>query len=94
MFDKLSKIWSMLEGHKSYVMIVGVVVTETLYTIGYITPETRSELLKVFSVGFAATFSSKINRFVNILKKIHDFTSKKDGKSYTIDLSSQSDKID
>lgn len=70
MLGKLGKVWTALEGKKTYFMLTGAVLSEVSFALGFIVPEQRESLLKIFGVGTAATVADKINRGIKILRDI------------------------
>lgn len=79
MFKKLWKLYAATEGNKTYFMIAGAVLSEIVFALGFIGPEQRESLLKVFGVGTAATVADKINRGIRILKEIKIIQGQKTG---------------
>lgn len=92
-FEKIGKIFSKLEGNKTYFMIAGSALSEMVFALGFIGPEQRESLLKIFGVGAAATVADKINRGIRILRDIKTIHAENRETNYLWDATFPSDTI-
>ena len=70
MFDKLKKLYAATEGQKTYFMLAGIVLTEIVFAFGFIGPEQKESLYKIFGTGAAAAMADKINRMIRVLREL------------------------
>jgi pilus assembly protein TadC len=68
MLEKLKVAFGWLEGKKTYIMAAGGVLSEGAFMLGFITQDQLDSLRTIFGFGAAATFASKINRVLPLLK--------------------------